>query len=86
MQPKNDVAHLVTQAQSVIRDLTTQLSEIQTSIQRQEALITSIIHLAEWEVMEEEPDVEELEEYDETAEEDDGGQSEWVNGEHPEAN
>lgn len=63
MEPLNQAAHLVQQAQSVVRDLTTQLTEIQSAINRQLDVIDSLMPVAHWaEIEPEEPEPVEPEE------------------------
>lgn len=60
MQPKNPAAQMIVSAQSIITDLTTQRAELLTAMSKQQALIDSLIPVAEWEpappVEEPEPD------------------------------
>lgn len=55
-QPSNPAAQMIVQAQSVIRDLTTQADEVQAAITKQQSLIDSLLPVAEWAEPEEEPD------------------------------
>ena len=47
-QPGNAAAEQIIRAQSIINDLTTQQSEIQAAITRQQALIDALLPVAEW--------------------------------------
>lgn len=47
--PSNAAAQMIVQAQSIVRDLTTQAAEIQAAITRQQVLIESLTQVAEWE-------------------------------------
>lgn len=58
MEPLNQAAHLIQQSQSVVRDLTTQLTEIQQAITRQQDMIDSLMPIAHWEEPEPEPEPE----------------------------
>lgn len=55
-QPGNAAADQVVQAQSIIRDLTTQLGEVQAAINRQQALVDALTPIAEWAPAEPEPE------------------------------
>lgn len=49
--PNNAAANTIQNAQSVIRDLTTQLAEITVAIARQEEIIEGLLPYAEWETL-----------------------------------
>lgn len=46
--PTNPAASLIVQAQSILNDLTSQASEIQNAISRQQTLIDSLLPVATW--------------------------------------
>lgn len=47
-QPGNAAAEQIVRAQSIINDLTIQAGEIQSAMNRQQALIDALIPVAEW--------------------------------------